>query len=1082
VRGAQSRWATVALALVVASTVLLALGLPLMLSRALAQEQPASAPSGKEMLQAQYSQAIALYEEAGELSEQGKAAEAEGDTALAQQKHEQAGAKLTEAKAAFERVESLSEDLGIPLGPKTKARIAKYLTDIDAALATPAVAAAAEPVEAEGRTPAEQAEAQAVSGPTSEQKARIAELEKQYTEAVKLHTAGKLKEAREMFHAIAAAGVREGLVLSYDTEKGLRNYIDSIDREIAEAEQARLAEEAERQRRAAEQRRAAAEREAALKRLAGKIEVAEEYYAAGKLDDALAVLQSWEDEALTVDVPDEQTARVAVLREKIDAAMVAQAQAAVVPERPEAVEEAPAAVAVPELPEEYAAGMEPAPPTEAGAPAAVLAPEQELMEQVTRRESVRRARFQVYMDELLVRAQTLMDENDYEGARAALNLVLTRAEVEDVPASVEARYTERAEELLAQVDKEEAKYKAAMEKARQKAAEKQAAEMAKYERETREKQIKRLFRRADELVDDERYDEAKGALRAILELEPTNGQAWVMLDQVNRAQSRASLLETSDERAEEIRTVIETSLEATVPVGDRETLVYPKNWKELTEKRLAAMEKERMAETVVDQTVRDKLQRPVTFNFVDTPLDQVVQFLQTVTGINIVVDQRVLTAGEYRITLSLTDVPLEDALDFALEMVGLRWIVRKGVIFISDTQGVQAEPYTRIYDIRDLIGDVPNYAGPTFDLEQATGGGGGGTSGGGGGGFSFEDEEDEEDIEVFVSAEQSGQDVAAMIQENVARDTWGLGGRNSIAYRDGNLIVVNNLEVHKEIQELLDGLRKTRALQVSMDIRFIRVSDNFLISVGAGIRNFSYTTAENTVTTSIDPGGALLTGSSLGLSQPAFRTTGAFSQLINRVQFDYFLEAVQGDQGAVTLDSQRITVFNGQRAYIAVTTQQNIVTDFDVDVSESAVGFDPTITTLNTGSVFDVRPIVSADRRYVQIDLRPSLASLTSIDQFSTGTVILPDGSEQELFIQQPIIEVTELRTTASVPDGGSLLVGGQKVSFESRREVGTPVLSQIPILNRFITASQAIREKDNLLILVTPRIIMQEEREAEIQ
>jgi len=206
--------------------------------------------------------------------------------------------------------------------------------------------------------------------------------------------------------------------------------------------------------------------------------------------------------------------------------------------------------------------------------------------------------------------------------------------------------------------------------------------------------------------------------------------------------------------------------------------------------------------------------------------------------------------------------------------------------------------------------------------------------------------------------------------------------------------------------------------------------------------------------------------------------------ILDTLQLDYYMQAMEGSDQSILMSAPRITVFNGQRAYITVITQRNLVTDIDVSVAESAVAYDPTVDTIDTGVVFDVRPIVSADRRYVQMDLRPSRSELIGVTPFNIGFVVIPGmpGAVQQLTIQLPVTETTEVRTTVSVPDGGTLMVGGLKFSYEQDVEEGVPILSQIPIINRLITRTAAVREKDNLIILVTPRIIIQEELEAKIR
>ena len=86
--------------------------------------------------------------------------------------------------------------------------------------------------------------------------------------------------------------------------------------------------------------------------------------------------------------------------------------------------------------------------------------------------------------------------------------------------------------------------------------------------------------------------------------------------------------------------------------------------------------------------------------------------------------------------------------------------------------------------------------------------------------------------------------------------------------------------------------------------------------------------------------------------------------------------------------------------------------------------------------------------------------------------------SADEDFVQLLTIERQTLITTVSVPDGGTLLLGGMKQSGELEREKGVPLLSKIPFVNRFFTNRGRVRDESTLLILVKPRIIIQREEE----
>ena len=55
---------------------------------------------------------------------------------------------------------------------------------------------------------------------------------------------------------------------------------------------------------------------------------------------------------------------------------------------------------------------------------------------------------------------------------------------------------------------------------------------------------------------------------------------------------------------------------------------------------------------------------------------------------------------------------------------------------------------------------------------------------------------------------------------------------------------------------------------------------------------------------------------------------------------------------------------------------------------------------------------------------------------------------------------------------------GGQRLITELEVESGVPVLSKIPILNRFFTNRVESKEEQTLLILLKPTVIIQNEQE----
>jgi general secretion pathway protein D len=80
--------------------------------------------------------------------------------------------------------------------------------------------------------------------------------------------------------------------------------------------------------------------------------------------------------------------------------------------------------------------------------------------------------------------------------------------------------------------------------------------------------------------------------------------------------------------------------------------------------------------------------------------------------------------------------------------------------------------------------------------------------------------------------------------------------------------------------------------------------------------------------------------------------------------------------------------------------------------------------------------------------------------------------------VQLPTFQVITVNTTVSVPDGGTVLLGGIKRLSEGRNEFGVPLLSKVPYVDRLFRNVGIGRQTESLMMMVTPHIIIQEEEE----
>jgi len=209
-------------------------------------------------------------------------------------------------------------------------------------------------------------------------------------------------------------------------------------------------------------------------------------------------------------------------------------------------------------------------------------------------------------------------------------------------------------------------------------------------------------------------------------------------------------------------------------------------------------------------------------------------------------------------------------------------------------------------------------------------------------------------------------------------------------------------------------------------------------------------------------------------------------QILNGFFLEGFLRAVQESDEAETVTAPRITLSNTQRGTIKVVTTTSYIKSYTI-VSQTP---QPVMALIDDGTTFNVRPVVSADRKYVYLEVHPVITSVRfeEIDFVTAGIVTVEGGGTPTQgdapvnTIQTPITVKQELSVTVCVPDKGILMIGGLGKSTETKTSSGTPILSKIPIIKRLFSSNKIDKEidlGDNLIILIRPTILVREEREA---
>ena len=697
--------------------------------------------------------------------------------------------------------------------------------------------------------------------------------------------------------------------------------------------------------------------------------------------------------------------------------------------------------------------------------------------------------------------------------------------------------------------------------------EREAAEQSVRQDAERQKKIDGALNRLRELQSELKYEEALQVVDQVLFLDPNNAAALLMKDVLKDVIFYREWEEIQRDKAYSYAgESVEMQRDLIIPEG---IMSYPPDWPELSFRR---GDVQSFVESDIDRRVLATLETTrIPASFTDVPLENALEFIATLTNVNMDVDWEALAdvgiERDTEISLELREVSARVVLDRVLEKVSpdeftsADWAIADGILLVASGDRLRENTFIVIYDVRDLLFEVPDFtAVPSLDLDQILQQSS--SSGGGGGGSIFAD--DETGGGLVLTPEELLNRLLEIIQTNVDPNGWiDAGGETgAIQPLNGNLIITNTAKNHREIQGLLNQLREIRAIQISVEARFLSVIQDFFEHIGFDMdvyfnaQNNQFRDAEAQLRAwgagslageglSITPrdvaGGAFSTGGgtagpgwyvtdfdqqnntvtygfqpdgqSFSISQPSTLSiipvqsgaTAITETLINSpfaaevlalnpalaiagtflddIQVDFLVEATQADRRNVSLTAPRLTFMNGKQANIFVVTQQAFVSDLTPVVGTGSVAFDPTVQSLQSGFTLALQGVVSADRRYVTLTVQTGISTVGEFGEGTVSAVAGGNGDNSSASIatgtfQLPLIAVTQISTGATIPDKGTLLLGGQRLVTEVEVETGVPVLSKLPILNRFFTNRIETKEEQTLLILVKPTIIIQNEEE----
>ncbi|MFQ5654215.1 MAG: hypothetical protein ACE5GW_05750 [Planctomycetota bacterium] len=714
--------------------------------------------------------------------------------------------------------------------------------------------------------------------------------------------------------------------------------------------------------------------------------------------------------------------------------------------------------------------------------------------QEAERQKVRRQQDKVELERLYVEGRRQMESGEYERAVSTFDQVLER--IKWFPFNVDLSDLQtRATSSKGEAERLARERQASEREQRERRVFEEAE--AEHSRSLRlvENRIRELMRRAEKLYRERRFEATMELTNQILDLDRSHPGARRLHRRASNLRHLHEVMQISMRNQDEWGRTFMAQLESEIPYTKIFNFPPRDEWNALRRKQISLEERISGRESSQERNIKLALKNRYTVEFDDQPFEEVIDFVQSISGINFVLTKEARDAvedsGEPVRLAPVKDLPLENILNLILRgrEPAFSYVIKSGAVVIGPADTIRPDLLLEFYEVSDITKDHPDFKAPRLELDVQEG------SGSGAGGSILDLDEEEDTTEVTIG----GDVLVELTTKTLYGEEDAEPEGESIKYQNGKLVARTTLDNHHKIGQLLEALRKSTGIMVTVESRFIDLQDNFLQTIGVDFGNPFNSNLPNPID-DIDGSGTQISSGyefvdaqqqtdvraavynafslPLGSSVAPFQLSsqGGFALQYN-VLDTYILEAIleanAKTQKFKKLDGTRVTAFNTQISHSLVIDQAAYIRDAEVNQTGVIPVINPVIGILNSGSILQVRPTVSHDRKYVILEIQP------------TQAVQLPSRFKRlilgltSLDVEFPVLSVTNIRTTVTIPDGGTVLVGGLKRTITQKARSGIPAVSRLPFLNVLFGRKGDARMQSNLFVLITAKItvIRDEER-----
>jgi type IV pilus assembly protein PilQ len=408
---------------------------------------------------------------------------------------------------------------------------------------------------------------------------------------------------------------------------------------------------------------------------------------------------------------------------------------------------------------------------------------------------------------------------------------------------------------------------------------------------------------------------------------------------------------------------------------------------------------------------------PISLDFQDVPVRQVLQIIAQVNGFNLVTTDTVTG----NVTISLSGVPWDQALDMILRVKGLDKRLEGNILLIAPAEELAARE-TQALQSKKQVSDLAPLHTVNIPINYAKAAA----------------------LATILKSTEGG----------ILSDRGGV----TVDDRTNTLLIRDTLASIDQARKMIDVL-DVPVKQVLIESRMVTVLDN--VDEQLGVRwGFSDRQDDNGVSGSIEgadtiAGGVIPTiGDRLNVNLPVASTSAAsigfqVASLVDGTILDLELSALESENKGEIIASPRITVANQHEAYIEQGTEIPFVQA--TSSGATAVEFKKAVLSLK------VTPHITPDNRII-LDLVVTQDTRGETVSTSTGDAVA--------------IDTQEIKTQVLVENGETIVLGGIFQQTSSDGVTKVPLFGDLPLVGALFRNTSQIQQKRELLIFVTPKIV----------